>query len=85
MAKKKQSRRAGRPSNPVPADAPPLARNLRRLREERGQTQQEVADSIGLATYSAIARYEMGEIEPTASILMALARHFGVSAEQLYG
>lgn len=78
------TRKLGRPANELPADASPLARNLRRLRESRGESLATVATAVGMNPQSgALARYERGERVPGGLALVALARHFGVSAEDL--
>lgn len=56
--------------------------NLRRLRRNRGLTQQQVADSLGItkATYSG---YETDRREPDVFKIKALAKLFGVSGDEL--
>ena len=49
------------------------------LRQERGLTQQQVADALGISR-SAYAYYE---IEPSLSVLWELAQYFQVSADSL--
>ena len=56
--------------------------NLRRLRNERRLTQSELAAAIGINTRT-ILRWENGEGEPGAAELIALARFFRVSIDQL--
>jgi transcriptional regulator with XRE-family HTH domain len=55
---------------------------LKELRMEKGMTQQEVADALGISqvTYS---RYEKGEREPTLEMLVALSSFFDVSVDYL--
>ena len=55
-------------------------KTIRELREERGWTQLELANRLGV-TPSTIYSWERGRYEPTASKLRALARTFGVSMD----
>ena len=48
---------------------------LRKLREERKLTQQEVADAIGV-TAMAICQYETGERTPRDAVKIALAKFY---------
>ena len=57
---------------------------LRKLRDERKQTQNEVALSIG-TTQQTLRRYESGERLPNIEILRNLAEYFDVSADYLLG
>lgn len=57
---------------------------LKRLRTERLLTQKQVADAAGITTRTLI-RWELGQGEPGASDLRALARCFGVGIDQLVG
>ena len=52
------------------------------LRQERGLTQQQVADALGISR-SAYAYYEIGGSEPSLSGLWELAQYFQVSADSL--
>lgn len=56
--------------------------NLKRLRTERLLTQKQVAEGAHISTRTLI-RWEMGQGEPGAAELMALASFFGVSIDQL--
>ena len=47
-----------------------------------GMTQEFVAESLGISR-QAVSKWENGTSEPTTSNLLALARLFGVSAEEL--
>ena len=57
---------------------------LRKLRDERKKTQNEVALSIG-TTQQSFRRYESGERLPDIEILQKLAEYFDVSADYLLG
>ena len=61
-----------------------LSKRLTELKNSRKLMQKQVAEGAGvpLRTYQ---RYENGEREPSASILLALADFFNVSADYLLG
>lgn len=56
--------------------------NLKKLRTERQLTQAQLADAIGVSPRT-LMRWEAGDGEPTATDLLALARFFGISIDQL--
>ena len=59
-----------------------LGRNLRRLREEKGWSQEAYAEEAGIhRTY--VSDIERGARNPTITIVEKLARPFGVSAGSL--
>lgn len=59
-----------------------LARNLKRLRTERGWSQEELADQAGLhRTY--VSGVERGVRNPTITIVAALAKALGVPPVEL--
>jgi transcriptional regulator with XRE-family HTH domain len=53
-----------------------------RLRKERGLTQAEIAEQIGISV-GQIKKYEKGDSAPTLNILARMAMAFGVSADEL--
>ena len=57
---------------------------LKELRSSRGLTQNDVADSVGMAQM-AYQRYEYGTREPAYQKLIANADFFGVSIDYLVG
>jgi len=59
-----------------------LANNLKYLRKQRKETQEYVADALGInrTTY---ADYERGKTEPIASLLLKIARYFDVNPADL--
>lgn len=61
-----------------------LAKRLYELRKERGLKQDELAKLLELSL-SAYTRYEHGERDPNAPILVAMADFFGVSVDYLLG
>ncbi len=54
------------------------------LRSKRQMTQQELAERM-FVTRQAVSRWETGETTPSADILLALSRLFGVSVNTLLG
>lgn len=59
-----------------------LGRNLRRLREEKGWSQETYAEEAGIhRTY--VSDIERGARNPTILVLEKLAAPFGVTASQL--
>lgn len=59
-------------------------RRLRELRERKRISRRVLADFCQLSK-SAVARYEKGECEPTASAICRIADYFEVSADYLLG
>lgn len=57
---------------------------LKELRLQRGMTQTQVGDVIGVSCVT-IGRYEAGEREPSNAKISALADYFGVSIDYLMG
>lgn len=60
-----------------------FGQRLRRLREDRGQSQRELAE--GLVTPSYISLLESGRRLPTLDVILHLARTLGVSVAELVG
>lgn len=58
---------------------------VRQLRKERGLTQQELADKIGLTTKVTISQYETGKRKPSFEMIEALADVFHVDMNYLLG
>ncbi len=61
-----------------------LAENIRRLRQEHGMTQNELADRLGVS-YQAVSRWENRSSYPDIELLPALAALFGVTVDYLLG
>lgn len=57
---------------------------LRQLRKKSGETQQQVADGLGIPRQH-YQKFECGENLPSLEYFMALANHFGVSLDELAG
>lgn len=61
-----------------------FAERIRELRLERGLTQEEVGEIIGVKRYS-VYSYEKGRACPEMKGLVALAEYFDVSMDYLAG
>ena len=59
-----------------------VAEAIANLRKEAGETQKELADAIGVSN-KVISKWEKSESEPALANIVALAKHFGVSADSL--
>ena len=57
--------------------------NLKKLREQSGFTQQQVAHIIGCANRQDVSRHERGQL-PRVDVAMRLGSAYGVSVEKLY-
>ncbi len=57
---------------------------LKELRVERGLSQMALSLETQISQ-SAIAKWELGKTEPTASALIALSKFFGESVDYLLG
>lgn len=62
----------------------PLKNSLALLRKEKGLTQQQVADILGIKR-SSYAQYETGNRQPDYSILQALADYYDCTVDYLLG
>jgi len=60
----------------------PLARNLRALRSERGWSQAQLADRIGVHL-THVSRVETGKYTPGLEFVVEAARAFGITVDQL--
>ena len=61
-----------------------LGKRLKELREERGLTQKQVAESLNLHSVTYL-HYEKDQREPPLSVLAAMAIYFEVSVDYLLG
>ncbi len=59
-----------------------FAEKLSKLRNERGLTQQEMANMIGIGI-AQIRRYEKGKSSPTLEVIKNIAKTLGISADEL--
>lgn len=61
-----------------------LPERLLALRKERNQSQKSIVAEMGMALNTYV-RYERGEREPTASVLVQMADFYNVSLDYLVG
>ena len=61
-----------------------FSENLRRLAEEQGESQTQIADFLG-TTKSTVNAYFLGKKMPRFDKLQNLARHFGVTVDDIIG
>ncbi len=61
-----------------------LGQRIAALRRERGLTQVQLAEHLGVAQQT-LAHYEAGRLRVLAGALPTLAEHLGVSVEDLIG
>ncbi|MEN8908380.1 MAG: helix-turn-helix transcriptional regulator, partial [Clostridiales bacterium] len=59
-----------------------FSKNLKFLRESKGELQTELAKSIGVSRQT-IGGYELGRNEPSFKILKKIASHYNVSIDYL--
>ena len=59
-----------------------IANRLLALRREHGYSQEELAYKLGVSR-QAVSKWESGASDPSTSNLLALAKLYGVSAEDL--
>ena len=57
---------------------------LKELRTQRNLSQMELAKATNISQ-SAIAKWELGKTEPTASAIIMLAKYFGETTDYLLG
>lgn len=60
-----------------------FSQNLRRLRSEKGLTQEQLANLLGVSPQS-VSRWECGNTLPDVMLLPELARLYGVTVDDLY-
>lgn len=60
-----------------------IGTNIRKLREERRITQQQLADAIGIS-FQAVSKWECETTIPDVSILPNIAEYFEVSIDELF-
>lgn len=69
---------------PFPDPVPVIVANIRRLREEQGLSQDQVADGAGMADGREIRKIEAGERDPGARVQARIARGLGVHPSRLW-
>lgn len=61
-----------------------IGENIRRYRQEKGMTQESLAEAIGVS-FQAVSRWETGCAYPDIEMIPRIARFFSVSADTLLG
>lgn len=61
-----------------------IGENVRRLRGERGLTQEELADFLSV-TFQAVSKWERGLAYPDIETIPVIANYFGVTIDELMG
>ena len=59
-----------------------LSDNLRALRKQKGYSQEQLAERLNVSR-QAVSKWENGASDPSTSNLLALAKLYGISAEDL--
>ena len=62
-----------------------LYENIKRLREEKGMSQDELAELTGYTSRSSIAKIEKGLVDLPQTKIIAFAKALGVTPSQLMG
>ena len=61
-----------------------LGERLKELRTEKGMTQKELADALGINSVTYL-HYEKSQREPPLSLLVEMAEYFDVTTDYLLG
>ena len=61
-----------------------IGENIKRLRREKGVTQEKLAEHLGIST-QAVSKWERGETLPDITLVIPLASYFGISTDELLG
>lgn len=61
-----------------------LSKNISRLRRERGLTQEQLAEALGVS-FAAVSKWERGAATPELGTMLELADLFGLSLDALVG
>ncbi len=61
-----------------------LGENIKRLRHEKGITQETLADFLSVS-FQSVSRWERGESYPDITLLPAISNFFGISIDELMG
>lgn len=62
----------------------PLQKNIRRLRNDRGLSQEQLAAMLRLKDKSAVSNWETGKASPRSSSIPRLAKALGATVADLY-
>lgn len=69
---------------PIDPDGESIGQRLARLRRERGYTQTDLAQNVGIIQ-SLVSAYEVDKLRLSAEMAARLARALGVSSDDLLG
>ncbi len=61
-----------------------LGNKIRELRKNRGMTQSELAEMLGISS-SSVGMYEQGRRQPDSEMILKICSVFGTSADYLLG
>jgi repressor LexA len=62
-----------------------LGENIRKLRNSKGLTQQQLAELMGASNYTTVSKWESGSNSPRGGELVKLSEYFNVSVDDLLG
>jgi transcriptional regulator with XRE-family HTH domain len=58
--------------------------NLKKLRKQKGNTQQQLAEHLNMSVQS-VSKWECGEGYPDITLIPAIALYYNVTSDQLLG
>ena len=61
-----------------------LEKNLRKLRKEKGNTQEELAKFLNISVQS-VSKWECGDGHPDITLLPSIATYYSVTIDTLFG
>jgi transcriptional regulator with XRE-family HTH domain len=61
-----------------------ISENLKKFRKQKGNTQQELADHLGISM-QAVSKWECGEGFPDITLIPAIALYYNVTTDDLFG
>ena len=61
-----------------------IGERLRIVRKNKGTTQKELSDVLGMKK-SSISLYEIGKIDPPDEVKISIAKYFNISLDYLIG